>query len=104
MRAATLQVTRTSRHRADSQPHDDEVQALALLGRRRERKISRSRCNALPDIGRDEQKHAPPCRAANKNSADHGEHLTPGFGRDADMREPDSPMVAGDTGGPALLV
>ena len=61
--------------------------------------MSRSRCNALPDVGREEHKHAPPGRAANKNSADHGEDLAPSFGRDADMRESESRMVAGDTGG-----
>ena len=61
--------------------------------------MSRSRCNALPGIGREEQKHAPPGRAANKNGADDGECLTPGFGRHADMRESERRVVAGDGGG-----
>ena len=60
--------------------------------------MSRARCNALPDIGREEQKHARPGRAADKDSADDGECLTPAFGRHADMRESESRMVAGDGG------
>ena len=94
-----MQVVRTSRHRADSQPDDREALALTLRGRRRERQMSRTRCNALPAIGREEQKHAPPGGAANKDSADDGECLTPGFGRHADMRESESRVVAGDRGG-----
>ena len=54
---------------------------------------------ALPAIGTEEQKHAPPSRAANKDSADDRECLTPDFGRHADMREPESRMVAGNGGG-----
>ena len=95
MRAETLQIVRPSRHRADSQPDDREALALTLRSRRRERQTSRSRSNALPDIGREEQKHAPPSRAANKNGADDGECLTPDFGRHADMREPESRVIAG---------
>ena len=72
MRAATLQIVRTSRHRADSQPDDREALALTLRGRRRERQMSRTRCNALPTIGWEEQKHAPPSGAANKDGAYDG--------------------------------
>ena len=94
-----MPIARTSRHRADSQPDDREALALTLRSRRRERQTSRSRCNALPDIGREEQKHASPGGAADKDSADDGECLTPGFGRHADMRESESRVVAGDGGG-----
>ena len=99
MRATTLQIVRTSRHPADSRPDDREARALTLISRRRERQMSRSRCNAPPAIGREEQKHAPPSGAANKDSADDGECLTPDFGRHADMRESESPVVAGNGGG-----
>ena len=95
MRTATLQIVRASRHRADSQPDDREALALTLRSRRRERQMSRTLCNALPAIGREEQKHAPPSGAANKDSADDGECLTPGFGRHADMRESVGRMAAG---------
>ena len=58
--------------------------------------MSRTRCNALPGLGREEQKHAPPSGAANKNSADDGECLAPRFGRHTDLREPERRMVPGD--------
>ena len=50
-----LQAARESRRRPDSQSIDDKAQALAHLGRDRKRKVSRSHCNALRAIGRDEQ-------------------------------------------------
>jgi hypothetical protein len=96
MRAATLQIVRTSRHRADSQRDDREALALNLRSRRRERQMSRTLCNALPAIGREEQKHAPPGGAANKDSADDGECLAPRFGRHTDLRESECRMVPGD--------
>src|SRR5579863_1536521 len=99
MRAATLHIVRTSRHRADNQPDDREALALTLRSRRRERQMSRSRCNSLSDLGREEQKHAAPSGAANKDSVGDSECLAPDFGRHADMRESESRMVAGDRGG-----
>ena len=67
-----LQIVRTSRHHADSQPDDRAALTLTLGSRRRERQMSRTRCNALPTIGREEQKHAPPSGAANKDGAYDG--------------------------------